>query len=374
MASISCSARRLLVVSVLLAGAPALAGPAADDRFLEGVASAYLEVHFGLENVPLEVIDGRLWLDPADLQGADPDAVRARLSGVRGLEVVLASPPEQQGRLEVTDDLGRPLPIPAAMTGDDRLRTGFLPEQEVFEPPLADPRSPAIGGALLSYQGDDELGTVGRADFGGTLPLYGWQAGGATWQVGLEGGVFSIFDIERSPTELINADYLIALPLSARSGRFESRVRVLHQSSHLGDEILLRTGMDRVNLSYEAIDGLLAFEAVDGLRIYGGGSSLIRKSPSELDPFGLQAGLDYKSPSPLLTSLTYPVFGLDLRSFQETDWDANLSIKGGLELRNGFLSGTRVQLLAEYFNGRSPNGQFYDREIEFVGVGLRVLF
>ena len=110
------------------------------------------------------------------------------------------------------------------------------------------------------------------------------------------------------------------------------------------------------------------------MRLYGGGSSLIRKSPDDLDPFGLQAGADYRSPRPVLTAITYPVAGVDVRSFQETDWDASVSLKGGIELRNGFLSGTRVQLLAEYFNGRSPNGQFYDREVEFFGVGLRVLF
>jgi hypothetical protein len=33
-----------------------------------------------------------------------------------------------------------------------------------------------------------------------------------------------------------------------------------------------------------------------------------------------------------------------------------------------------VQLLIEYFNGHSVDGQFYTREVEYLGVGVRFKF
>jgi hypothetical protein len=162
----------LLLTTSCWSAAAAAPAPNNDDRFLAGVVSAYLDLHFGRTNIEVEVEDGRLWLDPAALDGLDPQAVRAVLEGVRGLEVVLAPRPAPARRQLRIVDAAAPLPVPGSHQSDaDLLTAGFLPEQELFEGPLADPRSPSIGGALVSYQGDEELGTVGRVDFGGTLPL-----------------------------------------------------------------------------------------------------------------------------------------------------------------------------------------------------------
>jgi hypothetical protein len=30
--------------------------------------------------------------------------------------------------------------------------------------------------------------------------------------------------------------------------------------------------------------------------------------------------------------------------------------------------------MLEYFNGRNPNGQFYDRTLEYIGLGTHVYF
>jgi len=32
----------------------------------------------------------------------------------------------------------------------------------------------------------------------------------------------------------------------------------------------------------------------------------------------------------------------------------------------------RLQLLIQYFNGRSPNGQFYGRAVQYLGLGLHL--
>ncbi|MCH6583770.1 MAG: DUF1207 domain-containing protein [Proteobacteria bacterium] len=51
------------------------------------------------------------------------------------------------------------------------------------------------------------------------------------------------------------------MPFSFRRGPFSLRARFFHQSSHLGDELLLGPNPpQRINLSFEAIDMLVAFE------------------------------------------------------------------------------------------------------------------
>jgi hypothetical protein len=51
-------------------------------------------------------------------------------------------------------------------------------------------------------------------------------------------------------TDLINTDYVVGIPLSWRSSLFSTRVRLYHQSTHLGDEFVPHNpGVNRVNYS-----------------------------------------------------------------------------------------------------------------------------
>lgn len=118
----------------------------------------------------------------------------------------------------------------------------------------------------------------------------------------------------------------------------------------------------------------VVLQIADRWRSYAGGGRLLHRNPDELDPLGVQAGLEYKSPAPVATAISYPVAAIDVQSFEDSDWRPNLSVRAGVELRSGKIAGTRVQLLAEYFTGRSPDGRFFERSLEYAGVGVRVLF
>ncbi len=71
-----------------------------------------------------------------------------------------------------------------------------------------------------------------------------------------------------------------------RAGKFSAFARIYHQSSHLGDEFLLRTrtNLERINLSYEGDDLRLSYELPYGIRVYGGGGGIFHKEPSSLKP------------------------------------------------------------------------------------------
>jgi hypothetical protein len=351
---------------------PSVAQPAGprDDRFLEGYASAVLAMRFGLSDAKPSVKNGRLVLDPAQLKGQNPQTVADALRGIEGLQVEVGRP----GSASIAVREPVPETQPASSSGKLTRYTGWLPPTKAFESLIADPKWPRFSASVQFYQSDEELNTVGSANFGATLPFYGWEGLGAMWQVGLQAGVFSIFNLNANSTDLVNSDFFVALPASVRTGPFSAQARVFHQSSHLGDEYLLRNRVDRINLSFEGADLLLSWNFGDFLRLYGGGGGLFRTDPSDLEPWFVQGGFELTSPYPVFTELLYPVAALDIQAAEGGDWDASYSARAGIEFRSAWLEGRRLQWLFEYFNGRSPNGQFFERHIEYFGTGLHFYF
>jgi hypothetical protein len=73
------------------------------------------------------------------------------------------------------------------------------------------------------------------------------------------------FNLDASSMDLINANYIIGFLISYRNGSWSVRMRLFHQSSHLGDELLLQPQnpdlkATRINLSFETIELLGAWE------------------------------------------------------------------------------------------------------------------
>ncbi|MGH8545024.1 MAG: DUF1207 domain-containing protein [Gammaproteobacteria bacterium] len=365
--------KTVLAVAALILSAVSLTASAdPDDRYLAGYAAAVLETRFGLPSRDLQVENGKLRLHSADLQGQDTGEVLASLRAIDGLEVELVGTPTDARSVSPS---AKPTPLPSATLSETM---GWLPRAALFDPLIADPRWPRFSATLQFYQGDEELGTVGAPNFGAAIPFYGWRGLGIDWQAGLQAGVFSIFDLNADSSDLINSDFFVGLPISARYGPLSAQVRVFHQSSHLGDEFLLRprgagATVDRINLSYEGADLRLSVKPWDWLRLYAGGGAIFDAEP-DLDAWMAQGGFEITSPDPIYSNLLYPIVALDVQSFEESDWGVNYSARAGVEVRSEWLAARRLQLVMEYFNGRSPNGQFYDRDIEYFGPGLHFYF
>ena len=132
-----------------------------------------------------------------------------------------------------------------------------------FCPLLADPKEARsfvsfLRGTFRSLDDPTGEGTsiasVGLGDSFG-LVRWGGPDAGEGIQLDIVGSIFAQFDIGAPSNDLINADYVIGLPLTFRRNGFSVRAELYHQSSHLGDEYLLR-GDDivRENLSFESVD------------------------------------------------------------------------------------------------------------------------
>lgn len=355
-----------VVVSLLAGGALSSAGavPAApDDAYITGYAAAVLEREFRLSGRSLSVQNGVLTLSAEELAGVDRAQVVAALSDIRGVM-----------RVEVLE----PGPSPdaaASVPAVKSLPTGILPTGHLFKPLLADPRWPHFSAAYRYATKQRDVRDVAAVSFGETIPLVRGNALVGQWEFGIQAGVFAVFDLDAGSKDLINADYLAAVFGGYRQGAFSAFGRVFHQSSHLGDELLLRdTRLHRINLSYESVDLKLSYDLPLGLRVYGGGGYLFDRDPSSLKHWSAQAGAEFHSPWTLWGEAIRPIAGLDLQSRETNNWDVDVSLRAGLQFENVQVLGRNLQLLGEYFRGNSSDGQFYTREVEFVGFGVRFHF
>lgn len=369
------------VLGVFLLASPASDGWAAasDDAFVAGYATAVLEREFNVRAPSLRVTEGRVTLTAGDLAGADREKVVQSLSRIPGVLYVVVGDAETGTKATGADIAGQ---SPAAERGPGRggspadpLPVGWLPEGHLFGPLLADPRWPHFSASYQYYPNDTTLRNVAAATFGETIPIYRMAAPGpGRVEFGLQAGVFAIFDLDAESKDLINADYYVAALAAYRTGNVSVLGRLFHQSSHLGDEFLLRTQVARVNLSYEGVGLLVSYDFPLGFRVYGGGSVLVASDPSDLKPWATQAGVEYRSPLTFWGERIRPIAAVDVQNHQENGWRTDLSARAGIQFESLQIVGRNLQVLVQYFNGYSPDGQFYNQKIEYIGLGVHLHF
>jgi hypothetical protein len=69
-----------------------------------------------------------------------------------------------------------------------------------------------------------------------------------------------------------------------------------------------------------------------------------------------------------------PVAAVDLQSREQNNWNVDVSLRGGIQLENVRIFDRNLQLLLEYFQGNSPDGQFFKRRVEYLGLGAHFHF
>lgn len=354
----------LMALAVLFFCNPVQAAAKNRDAWLSGYIAAVLQREFNMADPHFEVKNGVVKFHPAGMPEGEKQKLVTVLSRIEGVSAVQM----------LTDGQ-----TPSAKKKEEQkenIVTQVLPPDRLFDPLLADPRWPHFSAAYHGYLGDEELSDVGAVSFGEMFSfLRGNGPLGGKWETGLQAGVFAIFDMDADSHDLVNADYWVGIPLAWRKDRTSALFRIYHQSSHLGDEFLLRNRVDRVNLSYEGIDLKLSYDLPGGFRAYGGLGWLFHKEPDSLDPWSGQAGLEFIGTGEWLDGALRPVAGADVQSYQEYDWEGGVSLRAGVQFENpDLVAAQKLRILLEYYNGHSPNGQFYDRLIEYWGIGAHLAF
>lgn len=370
------AAALLGLLAALWINAPiALAAPAKNtDAWLSGYVAAVLSREFNMADTPFEIKNGEVTVylsNTPELEKQKLVSVLSRIQGVSSVQTLALAEPKPPVKAQTT------MPAAAEKSEDaGDIVTQVLPPDRLFDPLLADPRWPHFSAAYQSYMGDDELNDVAAVSFGEMFSfLRGDGPLGGEWETGLQAGVFAIFDMDSQSHDLVNADYWVGLPLAWRRDKTSALFRVYHQSSHLGDEFLLRNRVDRINLSYEGLDLKLSYDLPLGFRVYGGPGWLFHKEPDSLDPWSGQAGLEFISSAEWLDGALRPLAGVDVQSYQEYNWNNSVSLRAGVQFENpDLVAAQKLRILLEYYNGHSPNGQFYDRVIEYWGIGAHMAF
>lgn len=248
-----------------------------------------------------------------------------------------------------------------------------LSPADPFPDLLADPKRPQFSATYLRMHSTQLAPRLSTVALGQEFGLVRSRDG--AWQASLEAAAFSQFDMRARSNDLINTDYVVGLAVGHRRGTASGKVRIYHQSSHLGDEFILHTGTERQDLTYEAVELLLSKELQDW-RVYGGGEYLIQHEPADLKPGVLHGGIEYRAPEPLVSlgALGHGrlVAALDARSFQDRAWSAGWSLKTGVEFSAAAAEPVRLgwRLLLQAYDGPAPYGQFYRDRVSFIGLGL----
>lgn len=357
----------ILAIGILLLGTnPAWSRPVTDEYIL-GFATSVLHHEFNVIDANLKVRNGVVWVTGSGLEGINQDKLKRALGGIEGVKQVVISETEESMDPEGPEEAGEANSLDGAK--------GFLPRGLLFAPFHADPRWPHFSAAYRGYRTND-LTAAFAGTFGETFSLYRNRAPlSGQWELVLQAGVFSLFDLSATSLDLVNADYNVGLLTAYRSGKFSGFLRLHHQSSHLGDEfILANQRVQRINLSYEEVDVKLAYDISNWIRGYAGGGYLVHRDPSTVAPFSTQWGIELTSPVTFLSGAITPICYADFQSNERSQWAIAQSIMAGLRFENARIGNRQLQLLAQYFAGPSPDGQFYRQHSHWFGVGLHFYF
>lgn len=339
----------------------------ATDEYIAGFATAVLRHEFKATDSTLQVHNGVVRVNVRSLGGLDREKVKRALAGIAGVKDVV---------LVEDEDIASAPPSARGIRVDiPETESSFLPRGLLFAPLHADPRWPHFSAAYRGYRTNNLTATFG-GNFGETFSIYRNRAPlNGQWEFVIQAGLFSLFNLNSTSFNLINADYTVGALATYRSGHFSSFLRLHHQSSHLGDEFLLTNpGVRRINLSYEEVDLKLSYELSEWVRMYGGGGYLVHRDPADVKPVSTEWGLELASPLSFFDGSIRPVCYADFQVNERAHWSVAQSVMAGLRFENARIGNRQLQLLAEYFAGPSPNGQFYVRHEHWFGIGLHFYF
>jgi hypothetical protein len=190
------------------------------------------------------------------------------------------------------------------------------------------------------------------------------------WQLSIEGGFNAQFDADYS-LDNIGWDGKYGFVLTTAPTRdLAFKVGVLHDSSHVGDEYMERTGRKRIGYTRHEVAAGVSWFINDHWRTYTEVGWGYQMSNDELmKPGRAQIGIEFESAKILWKGRTGWYGALDLSAMEERDWRTDISLQTGF-VTHSF--GRTWRLGIEWYNGRPPIGEFFQDTERYIGLGLWV--
>ena len=255
---------------------------------------------------------------------------------------------------------------------EDKNSDVIFPQTQLYPHYIANPLRPTFSLQNM-YFAKSEIANTSKRRYnlkvGGHLGLYRNQAEKTNrgWQVTFGAGFQGQFD-QASSQDNVGWDGIMALSLEMRNSEaFAHRFGIHHISSHVGDELIERSGIKRINYTRQEIRyGLMWFMSPrwQSYAEIGKGFDLRNKTLQKL--WRSEAGFQYENKKYWNTKLGW-YMGADLSSYEENDWDINTSLHFGLitEVNN-----RNYRLGVELYEGRSQLGEFFQRKEKYISFGF----
>jgi hypothetical protein len=252
-----------------------------------------------------------------------------------------------------------------SLAGAEEKVSIFPRPYQVFQPLFADPRQIQLGAYYYRLNGQN----MGDVALGHSWGMARWSTRGWEMQWNVEGMAYSRFQISGDVNKFQAIDFDLNVSLEASNGPLEAKAFVYHTSSHLGDDYIRDTGDQGFRYSLEGARLIVAGSPLRWLRLYGGGSRLIHRTPAQ-KPDALQLGYEFRSPSFSMEehpALIY--FAHDMQWRQRRHWNMTQRLVLGLRISEN--EGRRAaRLHVGYQEGPSAFGQFFRRKEKQADIGI----
>jgi hypothetical protein len=242
-----------------------------------------------------------------------------------------------------------------------------VPRGLVFSPFLAGAKEPRMSGVLAYTR---EFGWIADGSLGARMGLIRFGSQDSIhpegWQLDIEGAAFPRLILEHS-RYLLSSEFRIGMPLTYHEGPWETKLGYYHMSSHMGDQYTLDHPVTPpVSNGRDAIVAALAYRFWEDFRVYSEAEWAFQLL-GEAKPWQFQFGAEF-SPMVANGSRGTPFAAVNGQIREDCDFGGNLTVQVGWQWR-----GTTGQLARTgfyYFNGKSLDGQFFNKSEELIGMGL----
>ena len=187
------------------------------------------------------------------------------------------------------------------------------------------------------------------------------------WQLDIEGAANVRLNLDEN-RDVDASDFRFGIPLTYTSdGKVHYKFGYYHVSSHLGDELIARTGVNsRINYVRDALIFGVSQNVNDYVRIYGE-IAYAFFTAGGAEPWEVQFGAEYSRPGPTGMGGT-PFIATNAHLREETDFGGDWTLQTGWLWRGE--TGSTFRLGLHYMNGKSTHYQFFSTTEEQVGFGI----
>ena len=268
-----------------------------------------------------------------------------------------------------------PQPAASSPQPEDGRGGAWFPARSVFWDLLAPPRANGNWAALLSFELEEGPFSGGRTlaadvQLSYLLVVRRFQSETRSrpgLDLGLDFIITPRFNLDEPQKDLINTDFRVGIPFSAAYRQFQARFGYMHESSHLGDETILRYTLGTLQQSTrDALELTLTYQVGELGRVYAGGSWNWNHSESNESVSGW-GGLEIDTGRIDPSIVIWPYAAANFQITNLTERIAGTVVGGGAWRVAGRI--IRLELRGHW--GPSPMGQFRNVDEDYYGIALR---